>query len=259
MNAPDPAGRDGAPGPGGPDELTSRSLRRALRSTADELTPPPYPAALVRGMGRRRERNRRVAAAVPAAAAAVLVMVAVPQWLGSGASGGPSAADPAPSAASDEAGRPSSSAAPAQPPQPSVRPWPSVRTAEAGEPVEIGRGHRLTLAQDQVCHRDTGEPEGGIDTCKSVSDGNQPTGTVSLQQYGELVRPLYVGPGRPARMTVETGGEVYRARVLTLEGSPGYAVGYAWADRQDRSDSFDDPPPVVRVYDDDGEVLAEFP
>ncbi|MGW4972696.1 hypothetical protein ACWEP3_22465, partial [Streptomyces albidoflavus] len=139
---------------------------------------------------------------------------------------------------------------------PSARPWPAVRTVGAGEPVEIGRGQVLTLGADQVCHRDTTEPGGGVeDTCKSVSDGNQAAGSVSIQSSGALLRPLYIGPGRAARMTVEVDGEVLRAQVLTLEGNPGYAVGYAWGSGV----SFDGPTPKVRVSDAEGKLLAEFP
>ncbi|MEY6569676.1 hypothetical protein AB8B12_33095, partial [Streptomyces sp. PGLac3x] len=145
---------------------------------------------------------------------------------------------------------------PAPPPAPAAGRGPAVRTVRAGEPVEIGRGQVLTLGADQVCHRDTTEPGGGVeDTCKSVSDGNQAAGSVSLQSSGALLRPLYIGPGRAARMTVEVDGEVLRAQVLTLEGSPGYAVGYAWG----AGVPFDGPTPKVRVSDAGGELLAEFP
>ncbi|WP_436740008.1 hypothetical protein [Streptomyces sp. BBFR102] len=233
-----------APDPGRPEDGAASSLRRALHSTAGELAPPPYPAERVRRLGRRRVRARRIAVAVPAA-------VTVPPWLGPG--GG---TPPAGSAASGQPGhRVPPSLAPAQPPAPSARPWPAVRTVRAGERVEIGRGQVLTLTEDQVCHRDTGEPGGGDDACKSVSDGNQQAGSGSLQSSGTPLRPLYVGPGREARMTVEVDGEVLRAQILTLEGSPGYAVGYVWG----AGASFDGPPAVVRVRDAEGELLAEFP
>ncbi|MGX1836023.1 hypothetical protein [Streptomyces diastaticus] len=257
MNASDPAGRDGVPAAGGAEDQAARSLRRALHGAAGPLVPPPYPAARVRRMGRRRVRNRRVAAVVPAAVAAVLMVAAVPQWLGSGTDRSPAAAGPGPSATPGPGGGPTPLPEAARPPRPSGSPWPAVRTAAAGEPVDVGRGHRMTLAGSEVCHRDTGGPGGGVDSCKSVTDGNQPTGTVSLQQFGELVRPLYIGPGRPARMTVETGGVVHRAQLLTLAGDPGYAVGYSWADQP--RDPSNEPPPSVKVYDADGEVLAEFP
>ncbi|MDH6187127.1 hypothetical protein M2168_000159 [Streptomyces sp. CZ24] len=242
-----------APDPGRPEDGAAASLRRALHATAVELAPPPYPAERVRRLGRRRVRTRRALVAVPAAVAAVLtaVAVALPQW--SGGEGLP-AADSAGGKALGPRATPS--LAPAQPPAPSARPWPAVRTVRAGEPVEIGRGQVLTLSTDQVCHRDTTEPGGGVeDTCKSVSDGNQASGSVSIQSSGTLLRPLYIGPGRAARMTVEVDGEVLRAQVLTLEGDPGYAVGYAWG----AGVSFDGPTPKIRVSDAEGELLAEFP
>ncbi|MBF4132657.1 MULTISPECIES: hypothetical protein [Streptomyces] len=238
--------------PGRPEDDAAASLRRALRATAGELAPPPYPAERVRRLGRRRVRTRRALVAVPAAVAAVLAAaIALPQW--PGGEGRP-AAD---SAGGEALGpRATPSPAPAQPATPSARPWPSVRTVGAGEPVEIGRGQVLTLGADQVCHRDTTEPGGGVeDTCKSVSDGNQAVGSVSIQSSGALLRPLYIGPGRAARMTVEVDGEVLRAQVLTLEGNPGYAVGYAWGSGV----SFDGPTPKVRVSDAEGGLLAEFP
>ncbi|WP_252934088.1 hypothetical protein, partial [Streptomyces sp. EL5] len=189
--------------------------------------------------------------AVRAAASSAAVAIGLPQWPGGE---GLPAAD---SAGGEALGpRATPSLAPAQPAAPSARPWPSVRTVGAGEPVEIGRGQVLTLGADQVCHRDTTEPGGGVeDTCKSVSDGNQAAGSVSIQSSGALLRPLYIGPGRAARMTVEVDGEVFRAQVLTLEGDPGYAVGYAWGSGV----SFDGPTPKVRVSDAEGKLLAEFP
>ncbi|SCD74413.1 hypothetical protein GA0115236_12051, partial [Streptomyces sp. IgraMP-1] len=41
-----------APDPGRPED-DAASLRRALRATAEELAPPPYPAERVRRLGRR--------------------------------------------------------------------------------------------------------------------------------------------------------------------------------------------------------------
>ncbi|MFE6719454.1 hypothetical protein ACFVDU_17985 [Streptomyces albidoflavus] len=240
-----------APDPGRPEDGAALSLRRALHATAGELAPPPYPAERVRRLGRRRVRARRAVVAVPAAAVLAAVAVGLPQWSGGeGPSAAGAAADKAPGT------RVTPSLAPAQPPAPSARPWPAVRTVRAGEPVEIGRGQVLTLSEDQVCHHDTTEPGGGVDdACKSVSDGNQAAGSVSIQSSGTLLRPLYIGPGRAARMTVEVDGEVHRARVLTLEGNPGYAVGYAWG----AGVPFDGPTPKVRVSDAEGELLAEFP
>lgn len=73
-----------APDPGRPEDDAAASLRRALRATAGELAPPPYPAERVRRLGRRRVRTRRALVAAPAAVAAVLaaVAIALPQWPG---------------------------------------------------------------------------------------------------------------------------------------------------------------------------------
>lgn len=81
-------------------------------------------------------------------------------------------------------------------------------------------------------------------------------GTVSLQSFGEehgtLYSPLYIGPGRAARMTVTAGTETLEARVVTLAGRPGYATGYVWGAAGDMDER------TVTVYDAAGRVLARY-
>ncbi|MFD6836441.1 MULTISPECIES: hypothetical protein [Streptomyces] len=120
-----------------------------------------------------------------------------------------------------------------------------------GEKVELGHGYAMTLTREERC---VGSAGGRI--CKSVTDGNQPAGTVSLQSFGEegrtLYSPLYVGPGRAARMTVTAAGRTLEARVVALAGRPGYATGYVWSAAEDPADR------TVTVYDATGRVLARY-
>ncbi|MFD5025263.1 hypothetical protein [Streptomyces sp. NPDC058373] len=120
-----------------------------------------------------------------------------------------------------------------------------------GERVELGRGYAMTLTRAERC---VGSADGHI--CKSVTDGNQPPGTVSLQSFSEgartLYSPLYIGPGRAARMTVATAGRTLEAQVVTLPGRPGYATGHVWGATDESADR------TVTVYDAAGRVLARY-
>ncbi|NVI29740.1 hypothetical protein [Streptomyces sp. CAI-17] len=120
-----------------------------------------------------------------------------------------------------------------------------------GEKLRLGNGYAMTLTRDERC---VGSADGHI--CKSVTDGNQPPGTVSLQSFGEahgtLYSPLYIGPGRAARMTVTRAGQTLEAQVVTLAGRPGYATGYVWGAAGELDE------PTVTVYDAAGRVLARY-
>ena len=63
----------------------------------------------------------------------------------------------------------------------------------------------MSLAPDQYCLFRGGQPQ-----CRSVSDNNQGPGTLSMQIEGDssgvLCIPVYVRPGKPARMTVQQAG-----------------------------------------------------
>ncbi len=127
-----------------------------------------------------------------------------------------------------------------------------VEVVKAGQPVDAGHGVTLTLTRTQRCVL----TEDGSGSCKSVVDGNQPAGTVSVQIIGDstgaLYSPLYIGAGKAARMTVTEDGTTYDAQVVTLPGRPGYSTGYAWG--APTGDPFDQP--VVTVYNAAGTVLA---
>lgn len=132
---------------------------------------------------------------------------------------------------------------------------PGVLVVRPGQLVNAGHGQYLKLTRAERC---LGVPSEGWATCKSVTDGNQPAGTVSLQSTGDatgaLYSPLYIGDGRAARMTVTSGGVTYQVRVVTLGGHPGYATGYVWG----APASFPGGTPEVTVYDASGTVLAHL-
>ncbi|CAG6397780.1 hypothetical protein NMG29_00570 [Streptomyces cocklensis] len=133
---------------------------------------------------------------------------------------------------------------------------PRVLVVRPGQLVNAGHGQYLKLTRTERC---VGTPPEDWSTCKSVVDGNQPAGTVSLQSSGDasgtLYSPLYIGDGRAARMTVTVQGATYDARVVTLGGHPGYATGYAWGAP---TSGFPGEKPEVTVYDAAGTVLAQF-
>jgi hypothetical protein len=132
---------------------------------------------------------------------------------------------------------------------------PDVRVVRPGQLVSVGHGQYLKLTRTERC---VGTPP-DWSTCKSVVDGNQPAGTVSLQSSGDasgtLYSPLYIGAGRAARVTVTTGGVTYEAQVVTLAGHPGYATAYVWGPP---TTEFPGERPEVTVYDAAGTVLAHM-
>jgi hypothetical protein len=168
-------------------------------------------------------------------------------------------------AAAPAAHRPAAAqAAPAAQAGGTVKAAASARTAAArgvqvvrpGQLVDAGHGQYLKLTRTERC---VGTPPEDWFTCKSVVDGNQAAGTVSMQssgsEAGTLYSPLYIGDGRAARMTVTAQGVTYQAQVVTLAGHPGYATGYVWGAPVS---GFPGDAPHVTVYDAAGTVLAQF-
>jgi hypothetical protein len=127
-----------------------------------------------------------------------------------------------------------------------------VLVVRPGQRIDLGHGGWMTLTSSERC---VGVADGY--SCKSVTDGNQPPNTVSVQisgsSAGTLYSPLYIGPGQAARMTVQVAGGTYQARVVTLAGHPGYATGYVWG-KADSSTAV----PKITVYDASGRVLARL-
>ncbi|MCZ2523976.1 hypothetical protein [Streptomyces sp. HB2AG] len=102
-----------------------------------------------------------------------------------------------------------------------------MHTVAPGERIDAGLGNTMWLTADGqhvVVTRDMPDQE----QAKRVLDGNVPTGTVNLRTFGDtdgaLFTGAYRGPGRLARVTVETGGKTLEAQVVTLPGRPGWAV-----------------------------------
>ncbi|WP_052396884.1 hypothetical protein [Streptomyces sp. NRRL F-5123] len=169
-------------------------------------------------------------------------------------------AAPAPAAAEAPAKAPAQAApakaAPVQAAPAEAAKTPGVLVVRPGQLVNAGHGQYLELTRSERC---LGEPSEGWATCKSVVDGNQPAGTVSLQSTGDasgtLYSPLYIGDGRAARMTVTADGVTYQVQVVALGGHPGYATGYVWGAP---SSGFPGDTTEVTVYDASGTVLAHF-
>ena len=238
----EPAGHAAGEPAGGGQE----ALREALRRTASRVQPGAWPRRAVLERARRR-RARRTVMGVPLVAAVAVgaVLVVGPGGPGHGVRVGPAASadPPGPTAAASAS--------------PSVD-WPAVRVVRPGQVVLIGRGERMRLDATQRCV-DDGQGPVPMWACKSVVDGNQARDSVSDQSGGvgheAVYTPLYIGSGRPARMTVTVDGHTIVLQVLTLPGRPGYATGYGWGPPPEQL--FGDEPDI-RVYDADGKLLARF-
>ncbi|QMU77365.1 hypothetical protein GXW83_18330 [Streptacidiphilus sp. PB12-B1b] len=254
-------------------------LRLALRRTAESLEPPAWPSAQIRARARRQRRQvrgRALAAAV-ATAVAVVVPVAATGVLRTGTQVVPGAGAVGPAGA----GRTGGGTAPASPPGvPSGSPSgavsgpPSgsgpgsglqsgsgsgalpVQVVPSGRRVQVGHGVWLTLTGAQMC---VGGKDGG--GCNSAVAGNQASGTVGWRTDGDskgtLYVPLYIGPGRVARMSMKVGATVYPVTVVSLAGQPGYAGGYVWTPVSGSAGA-STASATATVYDAVGHVLATF-
>ncbi|WP_370082573.1 hypothetical protein [Streptacidiphilus sp. MAP12-16] len=191
-------------------------------------------------------------------AAALTVPVAAYAALDSGGSVRPARTTAA--VAAVVAARPTAAVASPRAAVPSRRSAPPVLVVKPGQRVNLGHGLWTELTATGVCDGDQHGPYGA---CKSVTDGNQAPDSVSLQTYGDrtgtLYRPLYIGSGKPVRMTVKAGRRTYELRVVTLAGRPGYAIGYGWGAPDPAKPG---KPPfgdvVVTVYGASGTVLARL-
>jgi hypothetical protein len=211
---------------------------------------------------RSRKRLRGVlvvglAASATAAAATVGVVLS-----GSG-SGSSTSAQSAKSVRIGAAAGASTTPRPASP-APSVTPAPwAVRLVPSGKTVDFGRQLWMKLTAGERCVG-VGPDSGGGSSCKSVTDGNQGEGTVSLQSMGDadgqMLSPLYIGTGQAVRMTVEQQGKVYPVHVVSLAGHPGYATGYVWTPSVplDPKNPLKSVQVKITVYDARGQVLATF-
>ena len=97
----------------------------------------------------------------------------------------------------------------------------------SGQRLDLGQGQWLTLTAAEVCDG-SGQT---VESCSSVTNGNQAPDSVSLLTSGNadatLYRALYLGSGA-ARISVQAGQRNYRLRLVRLAGDNGYTVGYAW-------------------------------
>ncbi|MEY9849355.1 hypothetical protein ABH940_006461 [Streptacidiphilus sp. BW17] len=225
-------------------------VRRALADEALGYRPPHWagPAAAIHERGARRRVRRAFAAAVAVAAVGVALAVT-----SGGAQAGRVVAASAVSQASSTSARPSASASVA------AVPWPAVRVVPADRDLDFGHQIWMRLTAAEACEA-LGPYATRAYSCNTITDGNQPQGSVSAREAadssGTLYAPLYLGPGDAARMTAAVHGRTYRATVVTLAGHPGYATGFLWLPTGPQ-------PPEhgseiqITVYDAQGMVLAE--
>ncbi|QMU73028.1 hypothetical protein [Streptacidiphilus sp. P02-A3a] len=248
-------------------------VRRALADEALGYRPSAWAeqAAGVHERGLRRRRRARGAVAVAVGAAAVAVaLTGTPD----GTRRGPTIAAPALSQAPSASARPSVHPTASAAPSVAAVPWPTVRVVPAGQDLDFGHQIWMRLTDARACEG-MGPAATRAYSCNSVTDGNQPQGTVSMRESGDatgtLYSPLYLGPGDAARMTVTVHGGTHRATVVTLAGHPGYATGYLWLPLGARgagdngagdngaggSGVGGNPTVQVTVYDAQGNALAE--
>jgi hypothetical protein len=248
----------GAPGSPDADHVVD-GLRRAFREAVTGVQPSVWPGRAVLERAGRMRRNRRVTITLSAAAVVVAagggVMAAEHQ--GAPATGTQAAAPATPGSGHGTGPAPAAPTATSAPPRPALT-WPVVRVVQPRHVVVLGAGPRLRLEPSRRC---LGTP--GDWTCKSVSDGNQAAGSVSLQSQGDasgtLYTPLYIGGGTAARMSVTVAGHEYPLQVVTLPGRPGYATGYGRAPSPPGTDPAAFSEVKVTVYDAHGTVLATLP
>ncbi|MEZ0068769.1 hypothetical protein ABIA32_004803 [Streptacidiphilus sp. MAP12-20] len=239
-------------------------VRRALEDEAMGYQPSDWAGkvAAVHDRSTRRRRGVRGAVAVTlavGATAATAVGVALASSPGGAQAGHAAAQGPA-----------HAWSAPAQPgAQPSTSPTkaaearhPAVRVVPAGKDLNFGHQIWMKLTAGERCEG-LGPDSTRAYSCKSVTDGNQPQGTVGAQSEGNrsgtLYSPLYIGPGDVAAMTIEIDGKPYDATVVKLAGHPGYATAYLWVPGVQVM-----PSPGhfsserIKVYDAHGKLLASM-
>ncbi|WP_331769541.1 hypothetical protein OG948_37945 (plasmid) [Embleya sp. NBC_00888] len=212
-----------------------QQLRAGLREFADLVPTGPAPVAeLVRRGTAMRRRGRLVRGAIGTAAVVCSVLVVV--GLGHpGAQPGPSTT-PLPAEVSRPPSTPSIGSSPGTPTSPSSPSVPPVRTVAPRERVVTGGGEVMWLtAQGQhVIERlpAPGETSPVVPETRNVLDGNQGFGVINVRTFGRRDGALYTGAVRyrgtsaPVRVTVDAAGRTFDAHVLTLGGSPGWAVYY---------------------------------
>lgn len=233
-------------------------LRAAFQDAVTGVRPSPWPARAVLERARRRRRGRRLAVAVSAVAAVAAAGggVVLAQNRTDAAPVGPAATPTAPAATASPTRGHSSAKVTVEPSALVVRP---------GQILVLDADTRLRLDATRRCLSFSGGPW----ECKSVADGNQAAGSVSLQSSGgaggTVYTPLYIGGGTAASMTVTVDGTTVALKVLSLPGRPGYATGYgkgpspAPAGRSGASAGSLMGDVKVTVYDAKGRVLASLP
>lgn len=207
---------------------------------------------------RRRRRSRRTIAAV-VGAAAVVAVGGVAFASGNSGSG---------NAAKAGAGVPATSRAAvpvsAQAPAPASAP---PRVVAPGQRITDGLGNTIWLTTDGRHVVTTplapGEKGPAQEQAKQVLSDNFGRDSINARVFGGgggvLYTGAYRGSGALAKVTVEVAGETLEAQVVTLAGTPGWAVYYVDgpAVRRDK-ETRQGASPVITGYTADGRVLAKL-
>ncbi|WP_052434015.1 hypothetical protein [Streptacidiphilus melanogenes] len=218
-------------------------LRHALEREALRHQPSAWAANATAVRDRSVRRRRRVRATV-AVALAACASAAV-------AAGAALAGSPGSALTRGEV------AAPGPAPVSSAPERPAVRIVPADQDLALGHDIWMKLSDRQSCVA-LGPFATRAYDCSSVTNANQPQGTLSLRvnadPSGTLYTPLYVGPGNASTMTVQVDATLYRATVVKLAGRPGYATGYLWLPA--RSQAMGASELTITVRDAQGDLLA---
>lgn len=238
--------------------MSEQQLQDLFRGT--QLRPPAdridVDAAVRRG--RRRRRTRR-AAALSGVLGAMVVAGSVGYAVLPGVGGsdvGTRTAQPARSSSA-------TTAESTQAPSPETLRRSPVVVAKPGQKVFVTPDSYLTINGQQYCLR-AYEVDGTAMavTCKSLSDGNQPKGTVSTQgasavHHPEIFTGVYTGTDA-GLITVTAAGST---KVATIVEPAGAASGVAFFTTGPTATTPPHPTSGVRVtvYDRSGHVLVKLP
>ncbi|MYW05677.1 hypothetical protein, partial [Streptomyces sp. SID3343] len=151
---------------------------------------------------------------------------------------------------------------------PAAAPVPlAARVVAPGERIADGLGNHVWLTADGrhvvTVPLSPGEKGPAQEQAKQVLDGNFGSDSINARTFGggggALYTGAYRGSGVLAKVTVAVAGETLDAQVITLAGTPGWAVYYVDgpAVKHDRDNPMGGSP-VVTGYAADGSVLAKL-
>ncbi|WP_439678881.1 hypothetical protein [Embleya sp. MST-111070] len=182
------------------------------------------------------------------------------------ASTSPSTATAAPASRIGNAADPAAVAVPTTLTTPAAPVTPPVRVVAPDERITDRLGDTIWLTADGrhvvTVPLAPGEPGPAQEQAKRVLDDNFAPDSINARVLGGRQGALYTGAYRGsdtlAKVTVQVDGEVLDAQVITLAGTPGWAVYYVDgpAPRPDPDTRKGPTPMMITAYAADGRVLA---